>query len=692
MARKSVAIVGGGIAGLYVAYKLAQHKDRFEITVFEASPTFGGRIETVDMRGFTAEYGPMRFEPKIQKLLDGLRNDLGLEFVDFPSMGDDPASARSATERYDFRHDELRHSADDGSADVPPPRPLDLLRLGVLRMFRIPLCEYLNENPKTIDLTADSVAAPPSGKWKDGDYEPGKREWIADKNWNVPSDLGSLRTKVQEWLDHFQDDKDDEESSYTTLRKTATQRDRLMWNDSFWNAASRELGAPAIRYIRDEGTFYHLFPDNPNAVEWGIFWLRLFRTEATELKGIKGGTGTIIDKLVQSIEEHDHVRLRAAQEIVSIKPAEGCTAVSLRIRDHSCGSEYDAEADHCVLALPLAPLQRLATNFPEEIRAAIGYGYGFALLKCFLVVRKPWWKLETPTHAGAFGVPTRELHYHWRFDATDNVSRGMAMLYTDHPASQFWKEYVPLPVHDQAYISVGEGPLKQALVYHLLIRARRQAHLDLTQLLCDADANTGADGNVDPKRRREIKEYVDHLQKQTKANAPWQKAISDWHGQLIGGLRRTPELGDVARVFDVLRNPSVYQKDLCDTLRPNVQDALSKLPGRDPEWEPFERVSIDPVFESAKIEDQLSALGKTVEMCGIRDWSRWPVGGACHAWTKGAHSWEIIDKLTAFALIPQRGDTRLQNVHVCGEALSDYQGFIEGALRTAKRVVAAIAP
>jgi protoporphyrinogen oxidase len=73
-------IVGGGIAGLYACYKLKQLKGAdHTISLFESSNRFGGRIETVEMGGFLAEYGPMRFEKLAQPLLMDLIAELGLE-------------------------------------------------------------------------------------------------------------------------------------------------------------------------------------------------------------------------------------------------------------------------------------------------------------------------------------------------------------------------------------------------------------------------------------------------------------------------------------------------------------------------------------------------------------------------------------------------------------------------------------
>jgi hypothetical protein len=68
--------------------------------------------------------------------------------------------------------------------------------------------------------------------------------------------------------------------------------------------------------------------------------------------------------------------------------------------------------------------------------------------------------------------------------------------------------------------------------------------------------------------------------------------------------------------------------------------------------------------------------------CGMRDWGREPYDGAVHVWRPRQKSWEVMSRMTAFGLVD--GAT---NVHVCGDAYSDYQGFIEGALRSTARVL-----
>ena len=71
----------------------------------------------------------------------------------------------------------------------------------------------------------------------------------------------------------------------------------------------------------------------------------------------------------------------------------------------------------------------------------------------------------------------------------------------------------------------------------------------------------------------------------------------------------------------------------------------------------------------------------------LRDWSEPPFSAACHAWPPQVKVPEVLERLKAFCLEGARGP---KNVHICGEAYSDYQGFIEGALRSASEVVASI--
>jgi hypothetical protein len=96
-------------------------------------------------------------------------------------------------------------------------------------------------------------------------------------------------------------------------------------------------------------------------------------------------------------------------------------------------------------------------------------------------------------------------------------------------------------------------------------------------------------------------------------------------------------------------------------------------------------------FRRSGVIDESVVLkaAENVVAYGIRDWGAEPFGGAAHVWRPG---WTAVDSDPLFAFsLRQRGDAdHRANVHICGEAYSGHQGFIEGALRTAERAVASI--
>jgi len=69
--------------------------------------------------------------------------------------------------------------------------------------------------------------------------------------------------------------------------------------------------------------------------------------------------------------------------------------------------------------------------------------------------------------------------------------------------------------------------------------------------------------------------------------------------------------------------------------------------------------------------------------CGIRDWGKEPYGAAVHVWKPRAKPSEVAETLRSFSL----DSGPIENVHICGDAYSDYQGFIEGALRSTIRIL-----
>ncbi|WP_407670890.1 NAD(P)-binding protein [Paraburkholderia franconis] len=100
MSTAHIAIIGGGLSGLYAAFLLERHGLR-DYVLLEARDTFGGRIESVPANGpmvagtgsvtedpHRFDLGPAWFWPALQPQLDRLVRDLGLERFEQHEAGD----------------------------------------------------------------------------------------------------------------------------------------------------------------------------------------------------------------------------------------------------------------------------------------------------------------------------------------------------------------------------------------------------------------------------------------------------------------------------------------------------------------------------------------------------------------------------------------------------------------------------
>ncbi len=413
-------IVGGGVAGLYACYKLKQSKGAdHTISLFESSNRFGGRIETVEMGGFLAEYGPMRFEKLAQPLLMDLIAELGLEtkfFVPY-TAANDPDSL------FDLTFDESggkRHGTGNKLTT------LELLALGILRLLNA------------------------SGGDMNDPRDPRHRVW-----WST--------------LD---------EDYYSQVRSEAAYNGRLLCQMGFWNALSLVLSHKAVSKIIQYGTFYHVVHFNPNAAEWIVFWLRGLHPHE-ELVGVKQGAESLIRELVRRSDSTDStsdpsVALHLGHRLTALSPqpdgrvllefeTDGTGETDKIDKTDSTGHATDVNntataikilAKHVVLALPRSPLMQLGPMLPSHIRELVDSVIPIPLVKCFFVNENPWWDESTPTQTRASSTPAREIHYYFKEEC--GRRRGLVMVYGEPPSMHYWTPFVKQQKHLKAELNQDE--------------------------------------------------------------------------------------------------------------------------------------------------------------------------------------------------------------------------------------------
>lgn len=497
-----IAIVGGGVSGLYSAWKLGLAGN--QVVLFEASERFGGRMETINMEGFVAEYGPMRFEPTLQPTFAKMIQDLGLEFVDFVGP--------SAEDIYFPKYDLLPEEEDLDA--------LELLKRGIMLV--------MGQNP---------------------------------------SDQG--------WIDSLTED------DYRRFRHSQKLKERYLWKLGFWNALSADgnLSHQALMKIRDTGTFYHMLPENLNAIEWIIWWLRALKTVGQKLATVKEGTGRITLELLKRLYELPNVEIYSCNKLLSFsenKEQQNHLDLIFETRE---GKKL-ATVDRLILAMPKLPLLKLASSLPKNIADQLDSVNGFAMLKIFYVTDSPWWEPTQKPQQYANRMPTRELHYWRRNKGEKDDGYGMVLLYTDTPATEYWKHYIINPKnHDCAEI----------------------------------------DKNSD--------------------------LITEFSNFIARDVKRALETDKHANIVRLNNNAK-------------------------------------KIFSDRTLQETAKYIQDSIVTYGIRDWACEPYGAGNHGWQPGVQSWIVQEAFKAFTL-----GSGHKNVHICGEAYSDYQGFIEGALNSAHLVL-----
>jgi hypothetical protein len=234
------------------------------------------------------------------------------------------------------------------------------------------------------------------------------------------------------------------------FRRHGRHGDRPLWEQGLWNVLSDVLSPDAIKYIVNDGSFFHVIHENPGAAGWMLTWVTMLQM-SPQLRGVQGGMERITEQMLVRVKDKG-IEVHLNHPLLAVTGAG--TKVTLAFNTGEC------TADHAILAIPPYPL-RAVRGLPDDIRALLHAVLRLPLLKCFFVVKDPWWHEDTPNR-GIGDFPARELHYCRQGD------RGNVMVYADRPCLNFWGRYVRPGYHDRAQIN-GDPELPRAFARRMKI-------------------------------------------------------------------------------------------------------------------------------------------------------------------------------------------------------------------------------
>ena len=391
-----VAIVGGGVAGIYSGWRLMGADQPpgatlgsapiRRVALFELSDRIGGRLLSVTPPGMPnvrCELGGMRYI-STQKLCRSLvENVLKLEVHDFPTS--------------------LSNN----------------------------LCYLRGKRLRFADIKA-AINVPYNLEQAEHGLNPGELLLLA------------LRQLVP-GIDAMNDQQFDD------IYRNFKFEGHHLWQLGFWNLLLRAVSSEAYEFIQDSSGYYSI-TTNWNAGDALRMCLADF-APGVAYHGINDGFETVPQLMCAGFEKAGG-KVHYGQRLVSFDStvlADGSKGVSLQMA--SVAGTVTVLARHLVLALPrrsielLSPTGCLLDPGNKEVRALIRSVTGIALFKIFVAYHAPWWEAVGVTQGqSTTTLPLRQCYY-WgvegRQKGADPTNHNAVLLasYQDVRETAFWRGF-----------------------------------------------------------------------------------------------------------------------------------------------------------------------------------------------------------------------------------------------------------
>jgi monoamine oxidase len=389
-----VAIVGGGVSGVYSGWRLLTRGGRKRVAVFEASDRIGGRLLSVPAPGIpnmVAELGGMRILPSVQPRIAALVEELnragGEQIETYPFPVDQPENIAYLRGTHLRLADFGMEMQPQPGTPVPQRTPIPY-RVGFLERGKTPGAIIIN----AIEQIVPGITAPMT------------------------------------------------EAQRSEITHNAYFDGKPLMQQGFWQVLVRVISGEAYQLALDAGG-YQTTLTNWNAADAIPWYLSDFGVNP-DYRGFKKGFQQVPLKVARLFQEAGG-RVERGAQLAGFAVVDG--GVELRFSD-----DRVVRARELVLAMPRRSLELIAGGSPllqdTNVSRLIKSVTPRPLFKLFTTYADPWWlpamvvKGRTTTD-----LPVRQTYY-WPTDTGGPATGGPAMLmasYDDGVNIGFWDSFRP---------------------------------------------------------------------------------------------------------------------------------------------------------------------------------------------------------------------------------------------------------
>lgn len=364
-----ICIIGGGIAGLYTAWRILEDGDpSLRVEIFEASASFGGRIKSqaIPWIPFKAELGAMRFRSN-HLLLRSLLDELSIHVRNFDVK---PPSLRVRGRTLSIK-ELTKGGCSHCGASIPY-----LLKP-----------EERGKSPEelvigVIGTLLENLTFPSLGHTKGH----GVKQKIAE---------GDLSAGL-----------------WKAIKEAGQYNNTPLYNIGFWNLLQHYLSNEAFQLVHDALSLESVL-GNWSAAEAIPWFLKDFASQ--ELYMVPEGMAAVIKKLEARISQpkyKDRVSAHLESPVTECLRGENSWLITYK------GNGKPQEFDKVILALPQHALKELVINKKKGERWKpkwIDWVHPHRLFKLFLLYENEWWMQDDlPGHAVGrifTDLPLRQIYY-----------------------------------------------------------------------------------------------------------------------------------------------------------------------------------------------------------------------------------------------------------------------------------------